>query len=222
MIDERALAGTFRKELSWARLDEAAFRRLLSNHGRWCEQHSQPGSPSASLWTLLEVHRQQFGKVIIRGVSTAGDSAEPLMEGHLAALADGVDLSGGRERTRMPWLDFALNPLPDLFAAPPDGVSLKLKDALLKKAFTDRQIAVAYDYLTRTDHDVMGGMLGFATYGGQINAVARDATASVQRGAILDMACTAGYQDHYPRLQAIKARWDPRNVFTHALSISAP
>jgi FAD/FMN-containing dehydrogenase len=35
-----------------------------------------------------------------------------------------------------------------------------VKDALLRKRFTDRQIAVAYDYLTRTDHDVIGGMLG--------------------------------------------------------------
>ncbi len=63
----------------------------------------------------------------------------------------------------MSWLDFALNPLPDLFAAPPGGVSVKVKDALLRKRLTDRQIGVAYDYLTRTDHDVMGGMLGLAT-----------------------------------------------------------
>ena len=95
----------------------------------------------------------------------------------------------------MSWLEFALNPFPDLFAAPPGGVSVKVKDALLKKRLTDRQIGVAYDYLTRTDHDVMGGMLGFATYGGRINTVAPDATASAQRGAILDMACTTGWLD---------------------------
>jgi len=27
------------------------------------------------------------------------------------------------------------------------------------------------------------------------------------------------YKDNYPRLQRIKARWDPRNVFRHTLSI---
>ncbi|MDP9041006.1 MAG: BBE domain-containing protein, partial [Bacteroidota bacterium] len=27
------------------------------------------------------------------------------------------------------------------------------------------------------------------------------------------------YQHHYPRLQQIKAKWDPLNIFHHALSI---
>ena len=184
----------------------------------------------------------------------------------------------------MSWLEFALNPFPDLFTMPPGGVSTKAKDALLRRRLTDRQIAVAYDYLTRGDHDVMGGMLGLASYGGRINTVPPDATASVHRGSILDLACTTGwldpreeaknltwvrdfyrhlfedsggvpvpgdayegaminhpdtdvadpalntsgvpwhrlyYQDNYPRLQRVKARWDPRNVFRHALSIRA-
>src|SRR4029077_8962714 len=105
----------------------------------------------------------------------------------------------------MSWLEFALDPFPDLFATPPGGVSVKVKDALLKRSFTDGQKGVAHDYLTRTDHDVIGGMLGLATYGGRINTVAPDATASAQRGSILDIACTTGWLD--PREEAKNLAW---------------
>lgn len=275
---------TFKAEWSWSDIGQSAFQRLLRSHGAWCERNSDADSPNATLWALLEIHREQFGQIIVRGVSTAGAAAERQVDDHLAAVSEGGIPPHGREVARMSWLEFALNPLPELFAAPPGGVSVKVKDALLKTRLTDRQIGVAYEYLTRADHDVMGGMLGLATYGGRINTVAPDATAAAQRDAILDIACTTGwldpreeaknlawvrafyrnlfadtggvpvpgeaydgafinhpdtdladpglnssgvpwhtlyYKENYRRLQRIKARWDPHDVFRHALSIQA-
>jgi aclacinomycin oxidase len=129
---------------------------------------------------------------------------------------------------------------------------------------------------------VPGGFIGHATYGGKVNTVAPDATASFQRDAIMVTSCTAGWQDpkleeehvkwarncykelfadtggvpaaseqsigalinhpdadladeklntsgipwhslyygsNYARLQQVKARWDPCNIFHHALSV---
>src|SRR5205814_1458687 len=99
----------------------------------------------------------------------------------------------------------------------------KVKDALLKKRLTDRQIDVAYDYLTRTDYDVMGGMLGLATYGGRINTVAREATASAQRDSILDIACNTGWldaQDEAKNLRWVRAFY--RDLFAESGGVPVP
>ena len=184
---------TFRAEWDWSRIDRASFLRLLGSHGAWHERNSGADSPYASLWTLLEVHRKQFGKIIFRGVSTAGDAAERQIDECLAACGEGVPAPKGRELCRMSWLDFALNPFPDLFGMPPGGVSVKGTDAMLKKPFSERQAGVAYDHLTSTGHQVPGGMLGLASYGGRVNTVAPGAAAAPQRGSIFDIACTTGW-----------------------------
>jgi hypothetical protein len=274
----------FKADWNWEAIDETAFTRLAQNHGNWCEHNSQADSPYARLYSTLFLGRRSSGKIGLTGMLTAGAESERLLDEHLAAIDEGVGVAHTREVERTSWLAFAIYPFPDLVAKGSEGGFFKLKDAFLRKRLTDRQIGVAYHYLTRTDHDVAGGM-GMASYGGKVNNVAPDATASAQRESILTMSCSAGwkdpqdeapslawvrqfyrdvfsdtggvpvpgevgngalinhpdvdladpewntsgipwhtlyYKDNYPRLQQVKARWDPLDVFHHALSIRLP
>jgi aclacinomycin oxidase len=276
---------TFRVAWDWKDFDEPRFTKLIRNHGEWCERNSDAVSPYAKLFSILFLNRRQSGKLEMRGLSTAGTEAKRLCDEHIDAISKGLDVRPTRMEEKTSWPKFAQNPFPELFKAPgAELASVKIKDAFFRKGMTDRQIGVAYHFLTRTDHDIPGGMMGLATYGGRINTVASDATASAQRNSILTTSCTAGwmdpkdaernlawvrafyremfaetggvpvpgdrsdgafinhpdadladpqwntsgvpwhtlyYKDNYSRLQQIKARWDPNNVFHHALSICA-
>ncbi len=276
---------TFRAEWNWTDLDQKSFVQLLRNHGDWGEWNSNPTSSELSLWSLLMVHRWQVGKVFIRGLTVDESRADQQITGYLSALGERTRQASALEVKQMSWLEFALDPFPDLFGMPPGGVSTKVKDAMLRKPLTDRQFEIVYDHMNRTEFDVMGGAFGFASYGGAVNSVAADATASVQRSSIFDMACNVGwlnpaeeaeslrwvrgfyrdlfadtggvpvpgdhydgtfinhpdtdlldpglntsglpwhafyYKNNYSRLQKVKARWDPRDVFRHALSVRLP
>ena len=67
---------------------------------------------------------------------------------------------------------------------------------------------------------VLGGAFGFATGGAFINHPDVD-LADPEWNTSGVAWHTLYYQDNCPRLQQIKARWDPLNIFHHALSIRA-
>src|SRR6185437_10994425 len=89
--------------------------------------------------------------------------------------------------------------------------AFKIKDAFLCEPFTHQQINTVYHYLTEYK-EVFGGNIGLATYGGQVNSIAKDATASVQRMAILGTACAVGWLDTKNEAKSMewvrKCYWD--------------
>jgi hypothetical protein len=66
---------TFRVAWRWEDIDEAAFTRLVRNFGDWCERNSGADSPYAKLFSLLFLRRREYGKLEIKGLSTAGAEA---------------------------------------------------------------------------------------------------------------------------------------------------
>ena len=272
---------SFRVGWDWKQFDETLFSSLVKNFGNWCQQNSDASSAFKKLFSLLFLNHRQLGKIEMKGICTGTNAAE-LINRHLSDIAAPLGLEYSLQIDEYSWLQFALNPFPELFQPGFDNVKAKAKDAFLRQAFSDEQIATAYKFLT-TD-TFIGGMLGMATYGGKVNTVAPDATASAQRNCILDIACNAGwvdaageaitlpwirgfyqelfaatggvpvpnernggcminhpdtdladpqwnksdvpwhtlyYQDNYPRLQEVKKKWDPLNIFHHALSVKA-
>jgi hypothetical protein len=219
---------TFKAEWDWGQVGEEGFAALVRNYGAWCERNQTAGTPATKLFSVLMLVRPPHGKLTLRGLVTVGAESERILDEHLAALSAHVGVRPTREVARMSWLGFALNPFPDLFAIGPGGVTasralFKIKDAFLRKPHSDRQIAVMFDYLTRRSPEVAGGAIGFATYGGQVNTVAPDATASAQREAIMTTAYTVGWVD--PGEEAGSLAWVRelyRDLFAESGGVPVP
>jgi aclacinomycin oxidase len=272
--------------MSWAwdeKLTEAAFTTLLGNFGRWHERNSAPGSPGTGLYPVFLVNHRNAGSITM--VVQADDglpNVSGMIEDLATALNAGTGLTPSVDQLVLPWLHQVTWP------GTGEGGDVatrryKLKAGYLRRRLADEQSATIYRYLTDGSQNTSRGML-LIGYGGQVNTVPPQATATVQRDAIMKAvyqtiwsdesddadnlawirsfyrdvyAATGGvpapgpvsagsyinypdvdladpewntsgvpwstlyYGDNYPRLQRIKARWDPRNVFHHDLGIEA-
>ncbi|MEV6412427.1 BBE domain-containing protein [Kribbella sp. NPDC051718] len=272
----------------WASIDKPTFTRLVSNYGAWHEANGAPGSPNAGLSSFFTLyHRSNGNLVMLTALDANAPNPESRLRDYVAAITAGtsvvpIQLTAPR---RLPWLASirllgTSNPVltnPTLRGAH--------KSTYMKKNFPAAHIAALYKHLTRTDYANPNAMVTMLSFGGKINSVAENATASAQRsstfkllyqafwsdksedaqhiGWVRDLyrevyadtggvpvsnsltdGCYVNYPDgdlrnaqqntsgvpwstlyykgNYSRLQQVKARWDPRNVFRHSQSIELP
>ncbi|MEV0165910.1 FAD-binding oxidoreductase [Nonomuraea fuscirosea] len=270
---------------AWEGMTEAAFTRLVRNFGTWHEHNSAPGSRSAGVYAILLLSHRSAGYLSL-AVQIDADlpGADGLVNEFVAAVTAGTGLAPIVDtRGTTPWLHRMTWPGTGE-AGDATARRYKNKAAYLRRSFTDRQLAAVHRNLTAATGNDRSGLL-LIGYGGQVRAVAPEATAVAQRDVVMKAvyyttwadaaddasslawvrgfyrdvyARTGGvpvpgevddgsyinypdvdlidpewntsgvpgrtlyYKDNYPRLQRIKARWDPRGVFRHALSVELP
>lgn len=176
---------------AWPDLDRESVRRIVRNHGAWHEANSGVGSTYLDLFGGLVLLGREPGDAPTPGChsfamldGTTAD-AQDKVDAYVAAVTDGVSARYEvMPVTESPWLALTV-----AYAKVQDttGVRLKQKSGFLRRTFRDSQIDTCYDWLSRADPDRGAVSVSLQSIGGQINAVAPEATAMAHRDAIMQI-----------------------------------
>ncbi|MFC8174183.1 FAD-binding protein [Streptomyces sp. NPDC057242] len=173
--------------LPWSALDRTSFTRLVKNFSTWHEQNSAPDSPYKELGSILNVYTSASAALnLVTQIDADLPDAQAKLDAYLNAVLDGVTTARAPART-LSWLQqttmvATINPVlndPTLRGAH--------KSAYVRTAFTDAQLDALYASMTTTAYRNPRAMLVLFSFGGQVNAVAPDATAIPQRSSVVKM-----------------------------------
>jgi hypothetical protein len=198
-------------QIPWGQLTEAGFTRLMKNFGAWHEKNSAPDSPYAKLASLFLVSHQAFGSM---GMVTVIDAAVPdarrLIDDYLAAITEGAGVtpegatrhmgevgmpSGFAEPREVPWLQAIRFVGTSNLAVNDPTLRSAYKSAYMRTSMSDAQVATLYRYLSGPDYLNPDTMVALISFGGQVNAVPHDATATAQRDSVMKLCWQAFWRD---------------------------
>ncbi|ADD40707.1 FAD-binding oxidoreductase [Stackebrandtia nassauensis] len=176
----------------WSTLDEKSYARLVRNHGEWHTANSEPGTRFAGLHSVLMLNEPSAAPIMLVG-TIHGDDAENLLDEYAAAITEGVSAPPQRDESREPWLDATL-------AANLDETGgrsrVKCKAGYLRRGWSDEQIALTYDVLNEGQTSKDSGLaIWLVAYGGKVNDVKPNATATAQRDSVLKAIYMTGWSD---------------------------
>ena len=208
----------------WDGMTERALTTLLRNYGTWHEENSAPDSPSAQLWSNLIVTHRSAGAFFLTSVV---DDDVPDAAKLLAAQFEAIDAGVGVEPATnaedvVPWMSSWM----PSYSWPndPNG-RYKHKAGYLRRGYTDAQLAAIYRHLGgESDYANPAACLVLTGFGGQVNAVAPDATAVAQRDSVLKASYSAGLwlaaAEDDTHVAWVRRYY--RDVYTHSGGVPVP
>ncbi|MFB4284633.1 FAD-binding oxidoreductase [Nonomuraea sp. MTCD27] len=170
---------------SWEGMTEQAFTRLVRNFGTWHEHNSAPGSRSAGLYAIFLLSHRGAGYFSLAVQIDAGlPGADDLVTEFVSAVTAGTGVEPlVNTRRTMPWLHRMTWPGTGE-AGDATARRYKNKAAYLRRSLTDEQLATVHRNLTDSAGHASSGIL-LIGYGGQVRAVAPEATAVAQRDVVM-------------------------------------
>lgn len=233
--------------IAYSDLTEAKFATMLKGYMAWHAANSAPNSKYARICVDLAcLHVNTSPVVALQALTDPTESdADDLLSDFRSAVIDPVGAPVTVTQATYPWLE-STNVIASADTGSTIGLRNKGKSSYIRKPYTDAQISTTYHYLTATSitsplagvltqylswvrefyrdvHSSTGGVPGLngITDGCYINYADVDIADPAWNTSGLSWS-EVYYKDNYTRLQSVKARWDPRNIFHHDLSVQLP
>lgn len=176
----------------WDQISEEDFHTIVRNYGRWNEQNSAPGSPGSALSSIMVLNHVSSGPLgLVSQIDAANPESHARMRDFLGAVFADTALAGSPQVLdavqELAWLQATRHVTTIIGNQPIPSVRGITKSAYLRRSLTEEQHGTLYRNLTRPDTQSPGAIAMLMPFGGQINAVASDATASAQRDSVMKL-----------------------------------
>ncbi|TDD61190.1 FAD-binding protein [Kribbella antibiotica] len=177
----------------WKTIGKAGFVRALRNFFDFFEANNTADSPYATLYSPFILSSASAGNFLMSNQLDASvPNAAALLQKFTDAMLAGLDPKP--VVYPVPAGPFLLKTIERSIPAGPNTTRNKWKAGYLRKGYTDTQIELIHDRLHDAGNTAETSVL-FVPYGGKVNTVKPDATATAQRDVMCKMVMSMSWND---------------------------